>query len=669
MQNTLHNMTYIIPNQNTKSLKQTNLNDISGSLFVTKNIDLREKGFIKLSHPAVAIYTTDNNASFYTADVLLKSDYLWAISTKPFRGITNALEELTDRSGDTNYPVAGTDQDGIYFNAVDVISSSTGIKYRSGATAWTTVGLSLSTSFPTKLEVFNKFACLLVGNNNTVQMINTSWVSFRTLTLPVQYSITSIAVNDSVVYIGTRHKTNGEAKLFVWDGETTAYNNEFGVDTFEISSVKKYAGSCALITSLGYLLQFNGGGFTELARLPLQNRNWGDAATPQLKVSNRGMVVEKEKIYIRLDSTNQGNIAKFNSYFPSGLWCYDPDNGLYCLATNSYSRVQYETIATTAVNTTTNVITVSSAPLTGTPVFYDTSNSTTIAGLSMNTIYYVINVSGTTIKLATSLANAQAGTAIDITSNGNNAQKLYFILVKDYGHTFTDNRGAVEIVSNSIISKDSYADKIVFAGRLYEPGKGVLNVLSPLVPNRGYFITPKLNSPADEENYNSVSLKFRPLKTGESIVVKYKTIDKEGVPFHSFRETTYVTGKYGTWVTTSQFTTTLDMTNAAVGDEIEVIAGVGAGFTAHITALTNNSGTWTVDLDEAFIFAVASNTMYFSCDNFQKLLEVTSTNQTSENKTEISLNKNSKFAQFKVELRGVDVAIEEFKVNNQKFKG
>lgn len=54
---------------------------------------------------------------------------------------------------------------------------------------------------------------------------------------------------------------------------------------------------------------------------------------------------------------------------------------------------------------------------TGTPV--RVSSATTLpAGLSANTTYYVIFQSSTTFKLATSFANALAGTAIDITDTG-----------------------------------------------------------------------------------------------------------------------------------------------------------------------------------------------------------------------------------------------------------
>ena len=83
------------------------------------------------------------------------------------------------------------------------------------------------------------------------------------------------------------------------------------------------------------------------------------------------------------------------------------------------------TIATSAVNTGTEVITISRhGMLTGDRVLYDNGGGTTLAGLSDDTAYYAIKVSDDTIKLATSTANATAGTAINLTGTGNNAQTI-----------------------------------------------------------------------------------------------------------------------------------------------------------------------------------------------------------------------------------------------------
>jgi len=81
------------------------------------------------------------------------------------------------------------------------------------------------------------------------------------------------------------------------------------------------------------------------------------------------------------------------------------------------------TIATTAVSTTADTITVTNhRMLTGTKVTYSAASGTVLGGLTDATAYYVIRVTDDTLKVASSLANAQAGTAIDLTGTGNSSQ-------------------------------------------------------------------------------------------------------------------------------------------------------------------------------------------------------------------------------------------------------
>lgn len=89
-----------------------------------------------------------------------------------------------------------------------------------------------------------------------------------------------------------------------------------------------------------------------------------------------------------------------------------------------------ETFANTSINTTTDVITVPSNTwmTTGTPVTF-WMGSGAPGGLTQGGVYYVINLTATTIKLATTRANALAGTAIDITSQGTGTHRVTFTLV------------------------------------------------------------------------------------------------------------------------------------------------------------------------------------------------------------------------------------------------
>lgn len=73
-----------------------------------------------------------------------------------------------------------------------------------------------------------------------------------------------------------------------------------------------------------------------------------------------------------------------------------------------------------------------------------TTTTTLPAGLALATDYYVIRVSDTTFKLATSYANAVAGTAIDITSTGTGTHTISWLLPR-----YTNGAGVQAIFFNS----------------------------------------------------------------------------------------------------------------------------------------------------------------------------------------------------------------------------
>jgi hypothetical protein len=106
------------------------------------------------------------------------------------------------------------------------------------------------------------------------------------------------------------------------------------------------------------------------------------------------------------------------------------------------------TILTAAVDATANTITVTNhRMLTGAKLTY-TANGTVLGGLTNATAYYAIVVDANTLKVASSLANAQAGTAIDFTGVlGNNSQ------------TFTgDTATATAAISGGAVSAITVTD-------------------------------------------------------------------------------------------------------------------------------------------------------------------------------------------------------------------
>lgn len=675
-------MTYIIPTQDAKKFSQPNDGQLDGNIFVTKNIDFRQKGLLKLTRGVLALMSIDDNGNFDISDSIFPSaTEAYFLSDEVFSKSSLGVSVLTSHSGDTNRPQPGTEEDGEYFNGTEVISDGANIKYQSAPGVWTTVALTLSTSNPTSLNSWSGAGVLAVGNKNTVKFVSTGWVlSGTVLTIPAEYIITGISSNGSTLYIATRHKGNGIAQLFVVGSVKTSADASYPVGTFELFAIRAYKASIVGINSRGQLLYFNGGGFQELAHFPsINSRNeWADSLNQHSRVSTRGIAVDGDRVYIRYDSSFQTKAPRFDNYFPGGVACYDPAIGLYHYMSPTYTKIIHEFIdAPVDVDLVTNIISsidaLSSAPPTGTPIIYDSGGGAFLTPLLEETTYYVIKVGTHTIKLASSYTNALAGTAIDLLTTGSNLGSFYYFPINDFGWAYAGNKGGIAALTSGLMD-GTYGDRIVFTALVsiidntgFELRKTVACMQNPILPNRGYFITPRLNSVNIQDIYDCFALKYKTLKPDDQFIVKYKTRDRIGLPINRVIDSSL--NFMGIWTSTTTFTTTRDLSAVLAGDEVEVLAGVGAGFLAHLTvAPVLAAGVYTVTLDEAFPWANSGDCMYFAIDNWKKVATITASSEDAAKgyfRQELD-EAQDKFIQFKVELRGFETALEEFQVGNRQ---
>ena len=116
------------------------------------------------------------------------------------------------------------------------------------------------------------------------------------------------------------------------------------------------------------------------------------------------------------------------------------------------------------VNTSTEVITLSTHGLSdGQPVYFTRKGSSTPpTGLTTGTVYYVIVVSTTTIKLATTHANAVAGTAINLTGAGSGNFFLSpFTTTLEYYDTSLSNQTVQVDVLTDIFTLDGLSNQLI----------------------------------------------------------------------------------------------------------------------------------------------------------------------------------------------------------------
>ncbi len=123
--------------------------------------------------------------------------------------------------------------------------------------------------------------------------------------------------------------------------------------------------------------------------------------------------------------------------------------------------------------------------------------------------------------------------------------------------------------------------------------------------NYGYFITPEYISTSVKEAFDKVVIKTKPLASGETVTLKYR---------HNQVDT--VTADV-TWTNGTTFTTTDDVSGVPEEYEVEILSGVGAGKTAHVTQITGTT-TYTVTVDED-LGAVLNDTSTVRFDNWMKM--------------------------------------------------
>ena len=169
--------------------------------------------------------------------------------------------------------------------------------------------------------------------------------------------------------------------------------------------------------------------------------------------------------------------------------------------------------------------------------------------------------------------------------------------------------------------------------------------------NRGYFITSRIENGSDfKALWTRLQMAYRKFSSSsDKIVVKYKTTRDSGASDNDLDDYVFT----GTWEGSTKISIDdADGSDLEVGDEVEVIAGVGEGQIFHISTITNTAGdAYDIIIDEAMLDLDALNTCKVRITKWNKLGEVD--DQTTESKL-MTIIKRSKWIQLKVELRGTN---------------
>jgi hypothetical protein len=684
-----------LPSQE-KKLLQPNSTDLLGNLYYTKSVNLDELGYVKLSSRCVSLINEEVDSNF---DLPMSfgrnstANFYVVTADKPYEvSLSSSVITVTqDTDADLDGPPQGTiDSNGVWWENKWHHTTADDLFYKIPANGnWKDTGIgALSSGSTHAVEVFKSRNNLCVSDGRYVKQFSSGYSTtdpltsalYAVLAISTDYEITAISFSNGRLGVvanpsDTVAGQNIEAFFYTWDGQLSTPNQAYPIGCDVIVGIVPYKSSWVLLTRSGELKYFNGGGFQTLAYLPFWylNKIWGT-------VSARNgygdlMAVEGDIIYFNVKSilANGGVYGEeYQANNQGGILCYDPAVGIYHRYAPSISAANMISVTDANVNITTNTFTKTAGtiPATGNPIKYTSSASVLVGGLTINTIYYVIKVDASNFKLATTKANAIAGTAIDITSVGNTINYFVALDVVDYGISKTARTGGMAFQS----TQSSVYDHLIFGGEYMDSNSitdyAHLNITIPGFKNIGYFVTVKDSSNQITDTLQRVYCKYRPLKSDDTITVKYKTEDVINLPVSTPQENSAAC----TWASSTSFTTTANLSAAktyldASDDhdcEVEVISGAGAGQVSQISTITELNGTYTVTIADALDGAVLNNVCDVVIENWKTLGTITSADDLGFK--EFTVGAKSTWFKYKVIMSGSDIVIEEFRSENKDFK-
>lgn len=638
--------------------------DFMADIVNTRNMDFTRPGYARAGKKPTVIFTKDQSSDFGSVMALVPIST--GTSTTHYI-ITN--QKAWKWSPGTSNPTVlsaisvsfGFDSDGVAFNGLlHASGNGTVSSYNDGADTWTNRVSSLSTSYPMPLCAGEHQPYLAVGNQNTVKLYDTSYSLIVTLTLPAQYIVTGIRFQGSNYCIATRAIGGASAKLFLWNGSGSAAQSDYTVRADWIYSLVEFDSSICVLTSKGQLLRFNGGGFDELAHFPVYNSplSWtSNAALTNStgRCANRGMIADGDRLYINIDgrvnSPQTDAPGPFLVNQPSGLWIFDKDVGLYHRA--GYCASQYQTASFTLASSHF-VFSAAHNLQTGDPVL--PTNTTGLTGVVLNQLHYAIVDGSNSIRLARSRTEALAGTSISVTGAPSGAT-LVFDTFDMLGAVFTQTfPGAVGLFLTTM-PPSILGSEAMYAGTVTKADGTTTSSLMTFGSSHGRssFTTSPLPAAGATDNFQRLRQFIDGLALDdEQIVPKYRLAPRFGLPTQYHRSSAGV----ATWVDSTHFTidpTTKDFSAVAVKDEVEIIEGAGAGYTAHIANIDNSTSTWTITLDEAIPGISAAQQSEVIVDNWTKLHVITNKSQDIVRQFDEATidGASGSTIQFKVEIRGM----------------
>jgi len=330
-----------IPNQG--RIRQLNVDDTSGEIWATKNIDLRTNpSKIKLARPMKQVMDNTALDDDPVEAIELYGDSAFALTnTNLYQSNLTSLNDLETWVNATTSPNNAEDLN--VFRGQLIVVDNTSADAWDGSTYttnwWTDRGNPLLDSSFRHISEVVKIGAETIAITDGSQVhgytgligSDTGKVNV-TLDLPAGAIATCLKVGIRRVFIGTSTESTGEAFVYDWDGASTNYTQSFPSGAQAVLAMEMIDNAPMIITERGEIKLFNNAGFTKVAQLPFSDKfvydtniSAGNVATGiNSPVHPKGMKRAGDNVYINVnfqtDLGADGTAYTLDERSPNGLW-------------------------------------------------------------------------------------------------------------------------------------------------------------------------------------------------------------------------------------------------------------------------------------------------------------------------------------------------------------
>lgn len=348
-------MDNLVPNK-ALQIRQPNNGDVFGNVWASYNMDFSSnRGRIKGSSNMVSLVdeTTSSQLAGYAAQITEYDSKLWAVSDQIFRVSSSTPTGTWALDSDTGSPnVGNTVTDAVSFDGMLLVVDGNDIQRNPGDGDWDSwwTGIRSQSALSTGQRFFLK-----VGPQNDLFIFDGGNKVYRVLpngsgtgtisttgagTLDFSYSpiqFTCVEMTSTRMWIGFEHNGGGSGGVIEWDMSSSSFtaNRIHSTGAKAVRCIAIWQDTPIAILSDGDVQTFNGSSFVDFPGVQFPSAKTEINLNDDFIHPNGWAIIDGLPHFLvrgsdesKADVFNRAIHAQVN--FPSGVWCLDPEIGLYC---------------------------------------------------------------------------------------------------------------------------------------------------------------------------------------------------------------------------------------------------------------------------------------------------------------------------------------------------